>query len=146
MNSAVSNIRMEKNTNSLVKDIQILLESLKTHKVLVPAFKNIKITINQGKTTHSDGCCYQLVKKNEIYDILSFEKQYKDLKSKGYSWINLHCAGILDGDLLFTLELPYESSKVPFGFTSINFSGPALDPNTNEPNWDVHKTFKFVTD
>lgn len=136
---------MEKNTNSLAEDIQTLLTFILDRYKKIPPYKDLRVTINNCGTIYEGEYCYQLLDMNEIYKIKEFEEIYIELKKKGYSWINLNCAGILEGDLLLTLELPNDTSNVPFGYTSINLSGPILNPETNKPYWDANKTFKVVT-
>lgn len=66
-----------------------------------------------------------------------FEERFRSLLTAGYSWINLSAYGLFRGDLIIGVELPNEPGGVPPGRTSVNYSGPALDP-TGKPSWALH--------
>jgi hypothetical protein len=69
-----------------------------------------------------------------------YEARFHRLLQRGYHWINLHCAGRLDKDLIFTIELPtYTSEGIK---TSVNYSGPS-NPIFEDPEWDIEKGFEI---
>ena len=56
----------------------------------------------------------------------SYEQQFHTLVQAGYNWTNLSLHEVHEDSLVVGIEFSSESSKVPPGKTSINFSGPAI--------------------
>ena len=92
-------------------------------------YKNSKINNNFIKT---------IIKNEEFYALEKFYIIFDNLLNSGYPWINLHCAGIYNSSLIFSIELPSYTSKIPANKVIINFSGPALNPKTLKPEWDFN--------
>ena len=93
----------------------------------VPAWERIRIL----DTTHPDVCWQPeipgwQVTRESLVPPEDYEQQFHTLVQAGYSWINLSLYGLHDDSLVVGIELPSESSKVPPGKTSIQFSGPAI--------------------
>lgn len=92
-----------------------------------PAWECIRIL----DTTHPDVCWKQeilgwQVTRECLVPPEDYEQQFHTLMQAGYSWINLSLYGVHEDSLVVGIELPSDSSKVPVGNTSINFSGPAI--------------------
>jgi hypothetical protein len=43
----------------------------------------------------------------------------------GYSWVNLHAAGVVGGTLVVVVEVPARASGAPPSAAAVNLSGPA---------------------
>ncbi len=134
---------VEKNLNSLEKDAQDLLAWL-SKMYEIPAYKKKLVVVNDFDMTEIDGHTYNAIKAKDVCEFIEFEPRYQKLKKAGYSWINLHCGGILDDSLVFTIELPRESVNVPYGYTSINFSGPFQNHKTKKIEWDFTKNYRLM--
>ena len=92
-----------------------------------PAWERIRIL----DTTRADVCWKPKilgwqVATESLVPTEDYEQQFHTLVHAGYSWINLSLYGVHEDSLVVGIELPSESSKVPPGKTSINFSGPAI--------------------
>jgi len=129
--------------NRLTQEIHLLLEWL-SKSFNIPSFDNIFVAIDNFETEVIDNFAYSVIHRDKIYSVKDFEEEFSDLLHKGYGWINLHCAGLYNGSIIFTLELPDKSSGVPFGGTSINYSGPAINPFNKKPEWDFEYFYKVV--
>lgn len=77
--------------------------------------------------------------RDALIPVPSFAPRFQRLLVAGYSWINLSIYGLFGGDLVIGLELPRDPAGVPAGSTSVNYSGPSLDP-TGEPDWHLRLT------
>ena len=53
----------------------------------------------------------------------TYAARFAELLHRGYAWVNLHGAGVADGQLLVGVEFP-NASGAPVGQTSVNLSGP----------------------
>jgi hypothetical protein len=134
---------MKENKNTLAEDINELMEWL-GKDYPIPDHKECKVFINKCNMIKENGKYYVTIDPDDIKEIELFEDQYQELKKRGYSWINLNCAGILDNNLLFSIELPRDTKGVPYGFTPINKSGPPFDIKNNKLNWEFKTNFKIL--
>lgn len=76
----------------------------------------------------------------------AFEPRFEALLQAGYAWINLSALGVLGGELLVSVEVPRDTSSVPYGRTSVNLSGPPLDSKTGARVWDASLRTRLVED
>jgi hypothetical protein len=74
----------------------------------------------------------------------AYAPRFERLLAAGYSWINLTALGVLDKHLLVCVELPREPVGIPAGRTSINLSGPPLDPRTKACVWDASVRIRLI--
>lgn len=108
---------MDKLADELLKLVAIAC----SQRVAVPLDRVRIAEIADGANVDSRGRLR--VQRSDLHTMESYEARYKQLMSRGYSWLNLHCAG-LDGDeLIVTVEMPRESGQCPR--TPVNLSGPS---------------------
>jgi hypothetical protein len=76
-----------------------------------------------------------VVSKDGIVTAEKYGTRFSELMSAGYSWINLHAAGVLGGRLLVSVELP---PRGPTGSprTSVQLSGPFAFAG-QRPGWKI---------
>jgi hypothetical protein len=67
----------------------------------------------------------------------AYSARFEELLGAGYSWINLSCYGLLGDVAMIAIELPRETSGIPSGKTSVNFSGPPIDVATRAVRWSA---------
>lgn len=79
-----------------------------------------------------------------LLTVEAFEPRFEALFGAGYGWINLSALGVLDGELLVSVELPRDTASVPYGRTSVNLSGPPLDSKTGARVWDASVRTRVV--
>ena len=72
----------------------------------------------------------------------TYAPRFAEHVGRGFPWINLHAAGILDGALLVIVDLPSYTSNVPRSKVSVNFSGPALVDG--KPQWNAHDRYSVT--
>ncbi len=61
--------------------------------------------------------------RHNLYTPESFSERFKEIITRGHSWVNLSAVGVLEGNLLISLEAV--SSSIHEGcHTSVNMSGP----------------------
>jgi hypothetical protein len=53
-----------------------------------------------------------------------FAPRFDEYLHRGYSWINLSAAGVVNGTLVVIVELPTQSRGAPPSAISVNLSGP----------------------
>jgi len=96
--------------------------------------------------TESDGVQYQpkddgiyawFISPSSFFTPDEYLERFDDLLHEGYSWINMSGYGVLNSTLIIAIELPREIVGVPYGKTSINFSGPRIDINTGKYVWNA---------
>lgn len=128
---------------SLNKETDLLLEWL-SNSIEIPAIGNKLVVVDCFERRTIDNFEYSIIHSDKIYPVKDFEKAFDDLLHKGYGWINLHCAGIYQKNIIFTLELPHTSSSIPYGKTSINYSGPGMNPFNKKPEWNFEFFYKII--
>jgi hypothetical protein len=69
-----------------------------------------------------------------------FAPEFEKLTAAGYSWVNVTALGILNETLILGVEKP-RSAAGPGVPTSVNYSGPYIDVETGDPNWEIQVTF-----
>jgi hypothetical protein len=67
----------------------------------------------------------------------AYAARFAELLDAGYSWINMSCYGLLGDVAMIAIELPRETKGIPGGKTSVNFSGPPIDPVTRAVRWNA---------
>ncbi len=75
------------------------------------------------------------VTRESLVTLENYEQQFHTLVQAGYSWTNLSLHGVHEDSLVVGIEFSSESSKVPPGKTSINFSGPAI--RSGKVDWQL---------
>lgn len=87
-------------------------------KVYVVEDKSIKRFFNSDQKDE--------IPKSALNDFSDYEKYFdENLLKQGYSWINLSLLGILNGDLILTVEIPNYNNQLEF--TSVNLSHSSSD-------------------
>lgn len=132
---------MEHVNSELQNDIEALISWL-SETLSIPEYQGIKVAIDLGEGVEDSGDSRVQIKKENILSIGDYADEYSRLKKSGFSWINLHCAGILGDDLIVVIEYPNAKSNV--SQVSVNMSGPTNDITTNTPNWDFDASYKLV--
>jgi len=66
----------------------------------------------------------------------AYTVRFHEIVTTGYSWINFHAAGLIEGSLLVVVSLPTEI--VGAAWTSVNLSGPPRFVRA-EPGWDLSR-------
>jgi hypothetical protein len=84
------------------------------------------------------------IPRDAICTVEEYERRFEAHVASGYSWINLSGLGVDDGALLVSVEVPRDAVGVPHGRTSVNVSGPALDPKTGTPIWHAGARIRIV--
>jgi len=74
------------------------------------------------------------IKANELQTVEQFESKWDDLRSRGYSWINLHAVGLLGDYLIVAIER--SSHIVGCENTQVNLSGP-MNLVRERARWDL---------
>ena len=69
----------------------------------------------------------QTLERSQLYSIAEYSDQFDSLISKGHGWLNMSGLGLLENDLIVSIEIPSQQSPsfscgVPN--TSVNYSGP----------------------
>jgi len=84
-----------------------------------PMWKDVRIT---EEVEYGDHHLPQRL--GSLSSVPDYRARFTDLATRGWSWINLHAVGLLDGVLILHLEPP---ASPPAGskWTSINMSGPS---------------------
>jgi hypothetical protein len=82
-----------------------------------------------------------IAKSGALQAVAEFSPVFDRLLVAGYSWINLSAYGLFRGDLVIGVELPPEQVGVPAGLTSVNYSGPAREPD-GPTNWALNLTLE----
>jgi hypothetical protein len=65
----------------------------------------------------------------------TYAPRFAEHLGRGFPWINLNAAGVLNGALLVVVELPEYTAGVPRSKVSVNLSGPTLVDG--KPQWHV---------
>jgi hypothetical protein len=82
------------------------------------------------------------IARNAMHSVTDYEARFESLLATGYAWLNLSALGVLDDELLVCVELPRDSVGA-YGRTSVNFSGPPLDPAGGQV-WDASQRHRIV--
>ncbi len=78
--------------------------------------------------------------RQDIFTFETYESRFNELLNQGYSWINMHFAGILNNNLLIVIEIPNYENTIKF--TSINLSGPSK--KVTEKDYSLDSFIKIV--
>ena len=132
---------MNKSVSEVQKDIEKLPCWLSNDYVL-PKYKNLVIAVDDGLILESNSDLRIPIKKGELYAVEEYSDDYSIRKNSGYSWINLHCAGMYDDSLVIVIEYPIKSEGVKD--TSINMSGPNNLNTVSSIEWNFEKSYKLV--
>ncbi len=98
---------MNKENSELQNDIESLIDWLsKTHTI--PPYDNIKVIIDLGNVIAGDSDIRVPINRKNILPTSDYADEYKNLKTIGLSWINLHCAGIYENSFVVVIECPKE--------------------------------------
>ncbi len=132
---------MNKEDSELQVDVNSLIDWLsETHTI--PPYDDVKVTIDLGDLIEDGADTRVPINQENLVSTSAYADEYRNLKNSGLSWINLHCAGIYENDLIIVIEHPRKSSNS--AQASINLSGPVNDPITNTPNWSFEANYKVV--
>lgn len=102
----------------------------------IPDFDGFLILDTSSQdVNYAAGSCR--VSPESLVSLESYSATYNDLLKKGYAWANLSVYGIFKGKLVIGIELPNSAAGVPFGATTINFSGPPMDFVSKSFNWNL---------
>ncbi len=84
----------------------------------IPQWSSVRVTETLRYGADGEPC-----EVGETFGIEAYRLRFTELCTRGWPWINLHAAGLLDGVLLLSVEVP---NREPDGsrWTSINMSGP----------------------
>lgn len=100
-------------------------------KVYVVEDNSIKRFFNSDKKDE--------IPKSALNNFNDYEKYFdENLLIQGYSWINLSLLGVLNGDLILTIEIPTYNDHLEF--TSVNLS----HSNSEIINRDISFKYKIV--
>jgi hypothetical protein len=77
------------------------------------------------------------IPRKALRTVASYEPKFEAMLGAGYSWINLSAIAVVSDELIVSIELPREAVGVPVGRTSVNHSGPRLNPTTGAPEWNA---------
>ena len=125
--------------SELELDVDRLMTWL-SQKFEVPTYSDTRLIALDPKNTDIDGTGKIKIFTNEFVTLSGYKDTYKEKLQSGYTWINLNCAGIYDEEfMIFMIEYP--SSPSGASRTSVNHSGPHLDPTTRLPVWDFRKNY-----
>lgn len=94
-----------------------LIESIKSLED-APVWRSV--TIVEGFIADDE---VQKLPRNTLHTTESFSDRFKEIVTRGHSWVNLSVAGIFEENLLVSLEA-VSSSVYEGGLTSVNLSGP----------------------
>lgn len=64
------------------------------------------------------------VPREALKSMSQYEGRFRELLSKGYSWVNINFGGIYQGNAIIFVEYPREASGTPKDKVSVNCSGP----------------------
>ncbi len=93
------------------------------------------LIVEDSTITHGE---ISLIRRSVLATPEEYAARFEMHLNKGYSWINMNAAGIVDGIFLVVIELPKDSNPHWKNKTSINFSGP------NRGQWDANNRIKFM--
>lgn len=103
----------------------------------VPAFDEIRLfDHSDARVTWAARAGYSMPQAS-LHTIDEVAARFDEYLRAGYAWLNLSVVGLSGSQLVLSIELPRESTGAPPGLTSVNFSGPRLDPATMAPVWDA---------
>ena len=107
-----------------------------------PSWSRILITENASVSydpVSSEKFC---VSRAKLVEPEQYSSRFDELLDRGYSWIHLNVAGILEGALLIIIELPRQTCGAPRERVAVNFGGPTLYVR-EDPSWDLSKWVKI---
>lgn len=107
--------------NELETHVRTLVEWVKTLDGCPESWSSIQIVEDplftyRGKNWE--------IPRESLKPMSQYEDRFRDLLSKGYSWININFGGIYQGNAVVFVEYPRESSGVPKEKVTVNVSGP----------------------
>lgn len=124
-----------------MNDIKNLLKWL-SGKYKIPRYKDLRIAVYTDDVICDSSDMKIALYKKEFYPIEEYRSEYDIKRCKGYSWINMQCAGLYKNDLVIVIEYP--SNVMGVAETSINFSGPFQSKDGNSLEWDIETMFKLI--
>jgi len=129
---------MNSKCNDLGNDIEMLIDVV-SQTTKIPDYNDIKVVVNDSNMVSKDG---RIVLNKTCYlSIEDYSKEYHANKNQGLGWINLQCAGIMDGVLIVVIEYPKKTDDKNNSYTSVNLSGPFYNQVTGFPEWNFSKKF-----
>lgn len=100
-------------------------------KVYIVEDKSIKRFFNSDKKDE--------IPKSAFKEFSDYEKYFdENLLKQGYSWINLSLLGILNGDLILTIQIPNYNNHLEFTYVNLSHS------NTEITNLDLSLQYRIV--
>jgi len=113
-----------------------LLESTKSHED-APVWKDVIVV-----ESFIVGDVAQKISRHNLHTAESFAERFKEIVTRGHSWVNLSAVGVFEGNLLVSLEAV--SSSISEGCpTSVNLSGPMNKVRWRE-GWSLDEFIEVV--
>jgi len=122
--------------NDITKGTEVLSVSIK-----IPSFKEIKVIIDDADPSLQTDDGKIILHNKRVYSIEEYSHDYHTNKKKGYSWINMKFAGILEDDLVIVISYPHKIAN--YNFTSVNYSGPFNNVETGLPDWNFDNKYEI---
>ena len=121
---------LEKHLKRLESYIHGLDDSVSWSRILIVEYENIA----HGKPS--------LIQRPALFTPEKYEARFDEHLAKGYSWINLNAAGVLDDTLLLVVELPSYFSGAPKDKVAVNLSGATT--SNGKDIWNADERYKIV--
>ena len=83
------------------------------------------------------------IRRSSLRTPHEYSSRFDELVAYGFGWINHVGNGVLDRQLIVSLETPRQSSGVPTSQVAVNVSGPYFD-RAGKKAWDLSSRFDLI--